>query len=46
MLDHTLRGYKDRLLRPAAVALGRISPNAVTLLALVAGLTAAVMAAR
>lgn len=46
MLDHTLRGYKDRLLRPVAVALGRISPNAVTLLALVIGLTAAVMAAR
>ena len=46
MLDHTLRGYKDRLLGPLAVALGRVSPNAVTLLAMVIGLTAAVMAAR
>ena len=46
MLDHVLRGYKDRLLRPLAVALGRVSPNAITLLAMVIGLTAAVMAAR
>ena len=46
MLDHTLRGYKDRLLRPLAVALGHAPPNAVTLLALVIGLTAAVLAAR
>lgn len=46
MLDHVLRGYKDRLLSPLAVALGRVSPDAVTLLALVIGLTAAVMAAR
>lgn len=46
MLDHVLRGYKDRLLRPLAVALGRVSPNAITLLALVIGLTAAVLAAR
>lgn len=46
MLDHVLRGYKDRLLSPLAVALGRVSPNAVTLLALIVGLTAAVMAAR
>jgi len=45
-LDHVLRGYKDRLLRPLAVALGRVSPNAITLLAMVIGLTAAVMAAR
>ncbi len=33
-------------MRPLAVALGRVSPNAVTLLAMVIGLTAAVMAAR
>lgn len=27
MLDHTLRGYKDRLLRPLAVALGHAPPT-------------------
>lgn len=46
MLDHRLRGYKDRLLRPLALAWGRVSPSSVTLLALVVGLTAAVLAAR
>ena len=46
MLDHTLRGYKDRLLRPLVVPLDRVSPNVVTLLAMVVGLAAAVMAAR
>ena len=46
MLDHVLRRYKDRLLEPIAVALGRVSPNTITLLALAIGLTAAVMAAR
>jgi phosphatidylglycerophosphate synthase len=46
MLDHSLRGYKDRLLAPVAAALGRVSPNAITLLALIIGLTAAVLAAK
>ena len=41
MLDHTLRGYKDDLLRPVAGHLGRISPNAITILAMVVGLAAA-----
>ena len=41
MLDHTLRVYKDDLLRPLAGHLGRISPNAITVLALVVGLAAA-----
>ena len=45
MLDHTLRVYKDDLLRPIAGQLGRISPNAITLLALVIGLAAAGAAA-
>ncbi len=34
MLDNTLRGYKDDLLRPLAGKLGRISPNTITLLAM------------
>lgn len=46
MLDHTLRGTKDRFLRPLAAALTPFSPNVITLLALVIGLTAAVLAAR
>jgi hypothetical protein len=37
MLDNTLRGYKDDLLRPLAGKLGRISPNAITLLAMLVG---------
>lgn len=41
MLDHTLRGYKDDLLRPVAGHLGRISPNAITILAMMVGLAAA-----
>ena len=45
MLDHTLRVYKDDLLRPLAGHLGRISPNAITVLALVVGLAAASAAA-
>ena len=45
-MDHTLRGYKDRLFGPLAAAMGRVSPNAITLLAMLIGLTAAVLAAR
>lgn len=41
MLDHTLRVYKDDLLRPVAGYLGRISPNVITLFAMVTGLAAA-----
>lgn len=41
MLDHTLRVYKDDLLRPVAGHLGRISPNAITILAMMVGLAAA-----
>ncbi len=41
MLDHTLRSYKDDLLRPVACRLGRVSPNAITVLAMVVGLAAA-----
>jgi phosphatidylglycerophosphate synthase len=44
MLDHTMRGFKDRLLHPLAEALGHFPPNAMTLLAMVVGLTAAVTA--
>lgn len=46
MLDHTLRSYKDDLLRPLAGRLGRVSPNAITGLALVVGLAAAGAAAQ
>ena len=45
MLDHTLRAYKDDLLRPLAGQMGRISPNTITVLALIAGLAAAGAAA-
>lgn len=45
MFDHTLRVYKDDLLRPLAVQLRRISPNAITVLAMVVGLAAAGSAA-
>jgi phosphatidylglycerophosphate synthase len=41
MLDHTLRSYKDDVLRPIAGKLGRISPNAITVLAMLVGLAAA-----
>ena len=41
MLDHTLRVYKDDLLRPVVGRLGRIAPNAITTLAMVVGLAAA-----
>lgn len=45
MLDHTLRSYKDDLLRPIAGKLGRISPNAITVLAMFVGLSSAGTAA-
>lgn len=45
MLDHTLRVYKDDLLRPVAVYLGRISPNAITVVAMAVGVSAAGAAA-
>lgn len=47
MFDDLLRALKDRLLAPAARALGRrVSPTAVTLLAFAAGIGAALCAAR
>ena len=46
MLDHTLRSYKDDLLRPLACRLGRVSPNRITVLAMVVGLAAAGAAAQ
>lgn len=46
MLDHTLCVYKDNLLRPIACQLGQISPNAITVLAMVVGLAAAGAAAQ
>ncbi|MGE0454771.1 MAG: CDP-alcohol phosphatidyltransferase family protein [Vicinamibacteria bacterium] len=45
MLDDRLRGHKDRLLSPLARRLGRVPPNAITLLALLVGLCAAGAAA-
>jgi len=45
MLDHTLRAYKDDLLRPIAQQLRRTSPNTITVLALTIGLAAAGAAA-
>jgi phosphatidylglycerophosphate synthase len=45
MFDDLLRKLKDRLLAPVAVELGaRISPNAITLIACLAGLAAALFA--
>jgi phosphatidylglycerophosphate synthase len=47
MLDYTLRPYKDRFLIPIARPVGlRISPTAVTLLALGTGLVAAALLLR
>lgn len=46
MLDNRLRHFKDRLLGPLAAALGWLSPNVITLLALAAGLAAAGAAAQ
>lgn len=45
MLDNRLRGHKDLLLSPLARRLGRVPPNAITLLALLVGLSAAGAAA-
>ena len=45
MFDHLLRGLKDRLLAPLASAIGTsVSPNAISLLALLFGLAAAAAA--
>ena len=47
MFDHWLRMLKDRWLAPVALALGsRVPPNAVTVLAFVAGVLCAAAAAR
>jgi phosphatidylglycerophosphate synthase len=47
MFDHYLRQLKDRLFLPIAQQLGRwIHPNVISLLALIVGLAAAVLAAR
>ncbi len=45
MLDHKLRVYKDQMLRPLACRLRSISPNIITLVALVVGVAAAGAAA-
>lgn len=45
MFDHTLRIYKDDLLRPLAVHLSRVPPNWITLTAMLVGLIAACAAA-
>jgi len=45
MFDHTLRVYKDDLLRPFAMQLKRVSPNTITVLAMAVGLAAASAAA-
>ena len=46
MFDNSLRGVKDRIGEPLAARLDRISPNAITLVAFVIGLLAALFAAR
>lgn len=47
MFDHWLRMLKDRLFAPVAPLIGRwLHPNALSLLALLAGLGAALLAAR
>jgi phosphatidylglycerophosphate synthase len=46
MLDEKLRKLKDRWLRPLVGVAGRLSPNAITLLALAVGLAAAGAAAQ
>jgi len=46
MFDHLLRGFKDRLLAPLAMLLRGVSPNLLSLVALVLGLSAAAAAAR
>ncbi len=47
MFDHWLRTLKDRLFAPFAPAIGRlVHPNVISVLALLAGLAAAVLAAQ
>jgi phosphatidylglycerophosphate synthase len=46
MFDHLLRGLKDRLLMPLAMLLRGVSPNLLSVVALVFGLGAAAAAAR
>lgn len=46
MFDQTLRVYKDDLLRPLAAQLRRVSPNVITVLAMVIGMAAAGAAAQ
>ncbi len=46
MFDSPIRRAKDRIAAPLAARMTRISPNAMTLLALAVGLAAAVLAAR
>jgi phosphatidylglycerophosphate synthase len=45
MLDHSLRVYKDDVLRPLAGKLGRVPPNSITVLAMLVGLASAGTAA-
>jgi len=45
MFDHLLRGAKDRLLAPLTVLLRDVSPNMLSIIALLLGLAAAVAAA-
>lgn len=46
MFDHLLRGLKDRLLAPLATLLRGVPPNALTVTALLFGLSAAAAAAQ
>ena len=46
MFDHLLRGVKDRWLAPLALLLRGVSPNLITLIAFVFGISAAVAAWR
>lgn len=46
MLDDKMRVYKDRVFIPLARPLGHVSPNAITVLAMLFGLAAAGFAAR
>ena len=44
MLDHLLRGFKDRLLGPLATLFRGVAPNVLTLIAFVFGIAAALAA--
>jgi phosphatidylglycerophosphate synthase len=46
MFDHVLRGFKDRLLAPLATLFRSVSPNLISVIALLFGLGAAVAAWR